>query len=349
MNVYVLIYFIFSSLLLDRRLNKTVPGIMYIGIWLIFLFMALRYGYGNDYFNYFNLHDYYHRYGIGQFDFEYLYKAINLISSDYQFVILSQSVIFLLAFFSLGKALKFTQCNLFVVALLFFLNPYLYLIHLSALRQSMAICSFVFFLSLYLMYRRYIFIFLMLAIPMLFHKASLVYLSIPFALIFANVFYPKKWYVKLLLLFSVLPLINLFLRDNLTGLLSKYNFYYEQLSEFSLSLTTLIYVLVIAFLIFTSKPKFELGHEEQSIYNIMHVMAFISLLFSFVALFFPMFSRVTLFFDFFLPFYFACSKFTVSRYCIYFFLILVYLIRNYSFLSAELWYNGFGSYGVFFL
>ena len=349
MNIYVLTYFIFSSFLLDRRLNKFVPGIMYIGSSLIFLFMVLRYGYGNDYFNYFNLHDYYHRYGIGEFDFEYLYKAINLVSADYQFVILSQSVIFLLAFFSLGKLLKFSQCNLFVVALLFFLNPYLYLIHLSALRQSMAICSFVLFLSLFLMYKRYVFAFLMLAVPVLFHKASLVYLFIPFALALSNSFYPKKWYVKILLLVAALPIIQVFLRDNLTGILAKYNFYYEQLSGFSLSLTTLIYVLVIGTLVLTSKPKFELSNKEQSIYNALHMMAFISLLFSFVSLFFPMFSRVTLFFDFFLPFYFACSRFIVGRYYIYSFLIMVYLIRNYSFLSSELWYNGFGSYGVFFL
>jgi hypothetical protein len=349
MNIYVLSFFIFSSFLLERRLNRAVPGIIYIGIGFIFLFMVLRYGYGNDYFNYFNLHDYYHRYGIGEFDFEYLYKAINLVSSDFQFVIFSQSVIFLLAFFSLGRALNFTQCNLFVVALLFFLNPYLYLIHLSALRQSMAICSFVLFLSLFLMYRKYIFAFLMLSIPVLFHKASLVYFFIPFFLLFANSFYNKKWYIKLIVLVAVLPLIKMFLMANLTGMLSKYSFYYEQLSGFSISITTLIYVLVIGTLVLTSKPKFDLEGKEQYIYNVLHMMAFISLLFSFVSLFFPMFSRVTLFFDFFLPFYFACSRFIIGRYYVYFVLILVYLIRNYSFLSSELWYKGFGSYGVFFL
>lgn len=349
MSVYVLSYFIFSSFLLDRRLNKIIPGVLYIGVGLIFLFMVVRYGYGNDYFNYFYLHDYYHSYGIGKVDFEYLYKVINIVSSDFQFVIFSQSAIFIIAFFTLGRALKFSRCNLFLVSLLFFLNPYLYLIHLSALRQSMAVCSFVFFLSLFMMHRKYIFILLMLFVPALFHKASLIYLLVPFALLFSGFFYKQKWYLKLLLIMSMFPLIKIFLRDNLTGVLSKYSFYYGQLSGFSMSITTFMYVLGIGTLVLTSKPKFNLDDRGQSIYNFLHMMAFISLLFSSVSLFFPMFSRVTLFFDFFLPFYFACSRFIVGRYYVYSFLILVYLIRNYTFLSSELWYDGFGSYGVFFL
>ena len=191
----------------------------------IFLFMALRYGYGNDYFNYSELHAFFHDYGIGEFDFEYLYKYINLISTNFQFVILVQSLLFITAFFLLTKALRRLGCNPSLVALLFFLNPYLFLIHLTAIRQSMAICIFVIFISLFLIHRRYLFIVLAVALPMLFHEASILYLSVIPILVFVERIYSAKWHHKIFYSALALYLLSSVFAIGLPDTFIKYDVY----------------------------------------------------------------------------------------------------------------------------
>ena len=347
MNIYVLCYFVISSFLLDRRLNKKILGLSYIGALLIFLFMALRYGYGNDYFNYAALHASYHDYGVGKFSFESFYKEINLLSPNFQFVVLTQSLFFMSAFLVLGKALRRLECNLSLVALLVFLNPYLYLIHLTAIRQSMAICIFVLFVSLFLMYRRYLFIVLAITLPMLFHKAALVYLvSIPL-LIFIERIYAARWHHKILYSAVTIYLIYLILEVGMSGILGKYNVYIERSLGGPISITTLLYVVWLSFLFLTSKPRKALDGESERIYTTLHALVFLSLILSTFSIFFPHFSRITLFFDFFIPFYFACSRFVIPRYFAYISLVSIYLIRNYTFLSTEIYGVGFGTYRIF--
>ena len=305
MNVAVFLYFVVSSFLLDRQLNRTIIGLSYIGGLLIFLFMALRYGYGNDYFNYANLHAYYHDYGVGEFSFESFYKELNLISADFQFVILVHSLFFMFAFLLLGKVLRRLGCNLSVVALLFFLNPYLYLIHITALRQSMAICVFVLLVSLFLMYRRYLFVVLAITLPMFFHKAAIVYLVfIPLVFLFERI-YAARWHHKTIFLAVSVYLVAMFFDYELEGILVKYRVYVESSLGGPISITSLLYFLLLVFLFLTSKPCEVLDAESERIYKILHALVLISLTLSAFALYFPLFSRVSLFFDFFIPFYFA--------------------------------------------
>jgi hypothetical protein len=351
MNIYIFIYFVFSILLLDRSVNATVPYSKLLGYYLILIFMCLRYGYGNDFFNYLDLYNYYQGLASIDYSFEFIYKWLNSILPSYQLLIVFHSVILLLAFISLINALKIYGCNPSIAGALFFLNPYLFLIHLTAIRQSLAVAIFIIFICLYMNYKRWFLLLLSIILPPLFHKAALVYLIVPLLLLFRDKIYYLRWFNKIALTLGGVIILKLIIGGLVIGVFAKYAYYYENGISSDLSLTTLLYVLLLGFAIVFAKPnnKFYLGNHELFNYKIVYLFSYLTFCFSLFSLFLPMFSRVTLFFDMFIPFLLASSTFKVNRYLVCGCFIVVYLIRNVSFLKTKIWYEGFNSYEVFFL
>lgn len=345
MNVYVFIYFIVSILLLNNKQTKKGYNISFFGYFLILLFMSLRYGYGNDFFNYQELFNYYNWSFNYDFDFEYLYKLLNYISFDFQIIIIIQSVLFLFSFYILSRALKKNYCNTSIVGALVFFNPYLFLIHLSALRQSLAISVFVIFIALYLINKRFFCLIIACFIPALFHKAALIYTAIPFISMFmVHIFYFKPRN-KFIMIFSVSTFFLLILKYVMVGIFSKYAYYFELGYSQNISVSLLIYIFMLSLVIYNAKP---IGINTFA-YDYVYALSFVGLICMIISLFIPMFSRITLFFDFFIPFLIASSRFSINKYIVILLFVVFYILRNVSFINNDMWFSGFGYYKVFFL
>ena len=197
--------------------------------------------------------------------------------------------------FSFNKGIEAFRVQSFLVVY-YFLNPYLFLIHLTAIRQSMAICIFVIFISLFLIHRRYLFIVLAVALPMLFHEASILYLSVIPILVFVERIYSAKWHHKIFYSALALYLLSSVFAIGLPDTFIKYDVYVERSLGSSISLSTLMYFVLVSFFFFTSKPHMVFDSDSGKIYKTLNVLVFVSLILSAFSLFFPHFSRVLLYF-----------------------------------------------------
>jgi transmembrane protein EpsG len=348
MNLYVLSFFAICICMLDRGVNRVFSGMSFLGILAVFIFMACRYGYGNDYFNYVGVFERYKEEDL-IFGFEYFYKLINKFFFEFQTVIFFHSLIFIIAFISLYKAILKDRANLSVIGLLFFLNPYLFLIHLTALRQSLAISFFVIFFSLYLAKCKRVYIFIAVLLPLMFHRSAVVYVvAVPLILLSSKRLYFSTALVKILLMCLSVILVGVSTEILLKfDLLAKYSIYFEGFNTSNFSITTASYISSV-FLVLLNATAVN-RYAPSYAYQLLYGFVYLSLVLSVISLFFPMFSRVVLFFDFFVPFFIAISRFSIPRIWVYLYFLMIYVVRNYTFLSSEMWFRGFGEYRVFFL
>ena len=120
-----------------------VPKSQLISFVIVFLFMALRYEFGNDYINYRFIHsDMHHGYISAWHQRNFLFVITNLIISNFYWLIAIISFCYLIAFHLLIRQnLKSNQY--WFALLLLLINPSLFLIHLSAIRQALAIAIFI--------------------------------------------------------------------------------------------------------------------------------------------------------------------------------------------------------------
>ena len=133
----------FVSFRLYKWNTVAVPKSQLISFVIIFLFMALRYEFGNDYINYRFIHsDMQHGYISAWHSRNFLFVFINLIIANFHWLIAILSFCYLIAFHVLIRQnLKSNQY--WFALLLLLINPSLFLIHLSAIRQAIAIAIFI--------------------------------------------------------------------------------------------------------------------------------------------------------------------------------------------------------------
>lgn len=142
------------------------------------VFSVLRYQYGNDYHSYFRSYLTIRDGSYNPFEGEYLYTFLNKAIPSFYLLIAVISVFFLYVIF------KFVRENLHGVyaglgILIFIINPYLFLMNLSALRQCIAMCIFIISLK-YLQDRKLIQYAAMIVLAAAFHTSALLLLPICF-------------------------------------------------------------------------------------------------------------------------------------------------------------------------
>lgn len=108
----------------------------------LFLFAALRYGFGNDYFSYYQCFLDIRLMGQDPFPGEGLFTFFNRALPHFYWLIALTSLVFV------GTLWRFMRNSLpdewlWFAALILLMNPYLFLMHLSAIRQSMALVCFI--------------------------------------------------------------------------------------------------------------------------------------------------------------------------------------------------------------
>lgn len=150
-----------------------------ISCFILFLFAALRYMYGNDYPGYLSE---YNKIQLGiasQFE-EPLFAWLNRIIPSFYLLIAITSLFFVVVIYKLITK-NVSRRYAWIGLMIFIVNPYLFLMNLSAIRQCLAMLLFVIAVP-YGIKRRFVPYALLVCIGSMFHKTSILLLPIYFLL-----------------------------------------------------------------------------------------------------------------------------------------------------------------------
>ncbi len=177
-NAEVIIFLLL--VFVTTRKYRSNTYLRYLPYLVIFLFMAIRYNYG-DGISYVKIFDYLHNgMSVPGMNLEPLYCLLNRLLPSFQMVIVVTSLIYVIAIYILiSKTLTFEQRSLALMIVV--LHPYILMVDMSAIRQSVAIAFVV--LGVYFANRyRVLYYIPFCLIAALFHKSAIILLPIVFLL-----------------------------------------------------------------------------------------------------------------------------------------------------------------------
>ena len=137
-----MVHFVLALVVLLTVIGYKNKYVQCVGFLVLFGFAALRFLYGNDYLSYYMWFEHIHSGGYSPFKTELLYTLLNkYLPSFFVLVALSSALLIFLIYRLLTRNLptEYVWIGMFI----FLINPYLFLMNLSALRQSMATCFFI--------------------------------------------------------------------------------------------------------------------------------------------------------------------------------------------------------------
>lgn len=269
---------------------------------LIFIFLALRYNFGNDYINYldkFLAINSFSTDSIGFFDQEYMEKAwiyLNLVFGQ-------------LGFFSLVALLALFNCYVYYhvikkyvppryywfAVFLYVFEPSFMLTHLSAMRQSLAIGIFLLSLD-YLFRKKPIGYFSLVFIASLFHSSALIVAPLYFLTIIKDSKYKLISLILLILYFLAFFLEDVFPShiSSILGSIDTFERYGIYLNQDSVEINTGFGILysTLLFLLLFYYERLE-AHRN----SILLTISLINLIFVPLSLFVPMLSRISMYFS----------------------------------------------------
>ena len=216
----------------------------------LFLFSALRYGFGNDYFSYYYQYQKIQNGGKSSFDGEIGFEWLMQNMPSFQILI---AIVSALSLFALYKLIVHNTtvgyCGIAVTILL--INPYLFLMSLSAIRQTIAMTFFIG--ATYFSFKRKLVPYVLtIFLATLFHSSAIILL--PFYFIANDKKIGKLFLIVYIAIFCVLLLnsatLNMLVEAVLTKLDNKqYSYYFDEgltnsLRATILSAGFLMYVLL---------------------------------------------------------------------------------------------------------
>lgn len=329
--------------------NKKVLSFSFV---ILFVFAALRYDFGNDYDAYLAQFGYIKSGQYNSFDEEILFAWLNKISPSFSFLIVLTSAVFLYAVYVLIKnnvSLEYIG----IAFLVFVINPYIFLMNLSAIRQSIAMAIFIFAVH-FSKKKKIIPYIILIIIASLFHKSAIVLLPLYFV---ANEKKVKLWQiVAIVSVVLVLLLSPESLNQVITNFLeffqdNNYNYYFSNDMQNSLRATLLSSVYLIYVLI--NIRKLDGG---TLLYSKLYLIATI---FAVLAYNISMATRLQMYFDVFsvvslpgiIEYNYKNNKDFVSNLInVYVFpalILVIYILRYYSFFITPLW-EDFRNYQTIF-
>lgn len=333
-----LIFGISTFLMLIGRNKK----MLYISFGILFVFAALRYDYGNDYASYLKWFKYIRGGGESPFGKQILFTYLNEISPSFSFLIAVTSAFFLLAIFILIKK-NVSSDYVAISFLIFVINPYLFLMNLSALRQSIATAIFIFAIT-FAKNKKIIPYCILIIIAMLFHKSAILLLPIYFI---ANESEIKKSHIAVILAVTA---ILVFTPDTISKLIESaldyfkdntYTSYYEAQVTNSLRATLLSSVYFLYIILNIRKLR-----GNVLVYTKLYMLG---MFFSILAFRLSMFTRIQMYFDVFsvvsLPGIIECNikynkdkiSYMINVFAFPALILVIYILRYYSFFNNPLW------------
>jgi transmembrane protein EpsG len=224
----------------------------------IFIFLALRYNFGNDYESYYSIFNYIaqdNQNAISYLHLEPGWKLINWLFRDLGFFSMTVVLALINCIIYYRFIKKYVQVSYYWLAIFFYIfNPNFMLIHSSAMRQSAAIMIFIFSLD-YLYKKELIRYILCIAVASLFHYSALLLLPV-----FLLAFFNKKIniisgsiiftiYISLYLFWEIL---SPYLTEFISSFYEKYN-YYQERGKINSGLGILFYSVIFILILYFEK------------------------------------------------------------------------------------------------
>lgn len=167
------------AVLLAYMSRKKGKILLFMSFFILFLFAALRYMYGNDYSGYLYEYNKIHL-GLRSGFEETLFVLLNKICPSFYMLIAVTSAVFVTVVYKMvihNVSREYSWLSLFI----FVVCPYLFLMNLSAIRQCLAIMAFVVAVP-FGMKRKPIPYALLIVIAAMFHKSAILLLPVYFIL-----------------------------------------------------------------------------------------------------------------------------------------------------------------------
>ena len=349
-HVYLIVAWILS-LFVYKLPNEKIRSSLRIGFFILFVLAMLREGFGNDYYSYEKIFIDAHK-DINSANIEIGFFELNKIFPNYHLLLASLAFVFLFATYRLivtNVNVRYQWISMFI----FIFNPYLFLMSLSSLRQILVISFFVIILSVEYKSKvsKIVLSFVCLLLCTQFHQTA--WLLIPVCVYF---YLDKTKNVVRLerLFFIITPIILIVFNDLFNSLIfyviglfsNNFNYLHHiSISEpntLRATLLTLIYYVYVLI---------NLNKLEGSAYRYSRLYL-IGLMFAILAFRYNMFTRFQMYFDLFsivsLPSIFqlcrekseGVSK-VINVYIFPGLILIIYLLRYYSFFSNVLWESFF--------
>lgn len=174
--IHLILLFVVLLAFLGQRTKIAYPASMAI----LCFFSAIRYMFGSDYSSYMRLYNKLHTPSMHPEYDEYFYTLLNILSPSYFFLIALTSCFFIFTVYVLVTKCvdeRYYPLSLFI----FVVNPYIYLMNLSAIRQCIAMCLFI--LAILYCDRKKPWLYaLFIGVAFLFHKSAIMLLPFFFVL-----------------------------------------------------------------------------------------------------------------------------------------------------------------------
>jgi len=332
------VIFFIAMLFTFPGLNKRLPFYI-LTFCTLFLFLALRYDYGNDYMSYLNIHTLINASQQAWGNNNILFKYLNLLIPNFYLLIAFISLLYIFSVFYLVKSN--VKVNLYWFSILILLlNPYLFLVHLSSIRQTIAICFFVFAI-IFLIKRNLVMYTVFVLISFGFHSSALVLLPLYFLINEKKI--KKRWFMLIFLFLSIFLGTSLFetlIYKVLEFFPYNYTYYFEQGLQNSLRST-----LISSFFFFLILFNINKLEGKEIIYGKLSLIATLISLFAFKL---SLITRIGMYFDVFLivtlPLIFSKIKIKAVRQILFIVIIVIYVLRYVSFFNDPLWIDYYGTY-----
>lgn len=350
--VHFILLLAFAIATIKIRYKEKHNAALVISFIILFVFAALRYNYGNDYWPYSRIY-YEAQKGFNVQGVEPLYYEINKWFPSYQVLIATLSLFYLCVVYKL--IVKYVdEKYTWLSVMIFLINPYLFLMSLSSIRQILVVSLFI--LSLMVSpankWAKMILFVVTVGVSFFIHKTAILLLPFYF------VYYEKKNIKRDYLMFGLTPVVLVLSSDILWYLIGKVmqlfgnnkNFmaYLESGASNSLRATLLSAVIYIFVLM-------NLKHLDEKTYPLARFYLF-GLMFAILAYRISMMTRFQMYFDIFgivaLPAVIKAKWDTnqltpmqqlLHRYLLPTVILAIFILRYYSFFTNDLW-SSFAEY-----
>ena len=340
--------------------NKYVQSSAFV---VLFAFAALRYMYGNDYKNYFLWFKHIHNGGVSQFRTEVLYNALNLFLPSFPVLIALTSLLLVWVVYRLISKNLPTHYA-WIGVFIFVVNPTLFLMNLSAIRQSIAACFFILAVD-FACRKKYFWYLALVVVATLFHKSAILLLPL---CIIINAKPVKPWFCWAIIgVTLVLLLSSQLLLDAVVWVATQFgdkNYIYWANQDMKNSLRATLLTSVFFFYTLYNLPKLKgRGLIFAKLYLIspwLGVLAKEASMLTRLQIYFEIFSVVALPIIFMqvqsrgnvvvnrrnvLITYGDC----LNKYVMPALIVVIYLLRYYSFFTNDLWEPFFTYRSIFSL
>ncbi|WP_053983018.1 EpsG family protein [Niameybacter massiliensis] len=322
--------------------QKRVPYHM-ISFTILYLFLALRYNYGNDYITYYNMHTAMNS-GLGGWGSnDILFKGLNLLLPNFYLFIAIISLFYIVVIYLFMKYANRGNSYLFSV-LIWLINPYLFLVHLSTIRQTIAICFFI-IATKYIVEKKCFKYYLSILIAMGFHKSAIILLPIYFIINDSKIKRKNTMIIYgILAILIATPILDIIIYTVLEYFPAHYKVYFEQGLKNSFRATVLSSFYFFIILLNINKLEY-----RDMIYAKLSLIATIISILCFKL---SMLTRIGMYFDVFLivtiPAVFKTIKTKLYRQILFLIMIGIYILRYTSFFINPIWHEAYSSYTTLF-